>query len=176
MNDREAAPKAALCSAPHRIYHYHYQMSQWGWRPAQSLLIAFNAQVSASFLLYSFSSLSLLLFAAPFSSSLLLFQLFLEPTEVWKFFTQLFPEWSSAKGPLPPALSLSPSLLPLLWQSTPAWSWLHALAVQLPHRPSQPLHRLIPHSTGFWESSFISPTSILFALRLLRTGRSSLVF
>lgn len=65
-------------------------------------------------------------------------------------------------GPLPPSISLpslsplslscSPSLLPLLWQSTPAWSWLHALRVQLPHRPSQPLHSLIPPLDWIFES------------------------
>lgn len=192
MNDRESVKEGErefvcsdLCSAPHRTYHY--QMSQWGWLPAESLLIALNSNSLS--LLLSLLLFSLLLspfffpsssssYPSPSSSSRCFFGA--RTARAGRVLYQLFSVLRGARRSDPSLLlslsplsllCLSPSLLPLLWQSTPAWSWLHALRVQLPHRPSQPLHSLIPpNSTGFFGSQ-AHLSSALFASLLLRTGR-----
>ena len=111
-----------------------------------------------------------------FSSSLLHFQLFLEHA-AWtrEVLHQLSRSWEELSGWTPPSFSLSPflvlllssslafSLLPLVWESTPAWFWLHTLRVQLPHRPSQPLHSLIPPLDWILGVKLIWPASSLFA-------------
>lgn len=134
---------------------FHYQMSQPGWLPEPTL--------SSSF----FPSRSSISTPSPFLSSTSV----RAAKKGGESSTNCLGPQCGVR-PLPHSLSLpsfflSPSLLPLLWQSTPAWSWLHALWVQLPRSHFS----LIP-PTGFLG---VDLTSSLFALILLRTGRKTLV-
>lgn len=120
MNDRESVKEGErefvcsdLCSAPHRTYHY--QMSQWGWLPAESLLIALNSNslsLLLSLLLFSLL-LSPFFFLPPLLLILLLLLLhavFLERAqrERGEFSTNCFRSWEELGGQTPPSFCLSP--------------------------------------------------------------------
>ena len=187
MNDRQSVKEGErefvcsdLCSAPHRTYHY--QMSQWGWLPAESLLIALNSN-SSSLSFFSLSALSLFFpflhfFFLFFFSCFFFFTLFFgaRTARAGRVLHQLFSVLRGARRSDPSLLlslslpSLSSVSLPL---SSPCCDRAHLL--DLGYTRSESNYPIGPRSHFtvssppldwiFWESS--SP--LLSSLRLAST-------